>query len=99
MRRSVCASTSSSRRWVLAGRVQGVGFRWFVLCAARRLSLDGTVCNLPTGAVEVVAQGSEEQLDEFETALREGPPAARVATVHVEPARLPAQHQGFQITY
>ena len=96
---SVCTSTASTRRWVLSGRVQGVGFRWFVLRAAQRLALDGTVCNLPAGQVEVVARGSDEQLDGLDTALRQGPPAARVGDVQVGSARLPVEHDGFQITY
>jgi acylphosphatase len=42
--------------WV-DGRVQGVGFRWWTRCQARRLGLRGTAANLPDGRVEVIAEG------------------------------------------
>ena len=67
-----------SRRWIVEGQVQGVGFRWFVKGRATRLGLDGTVRNLPDASVEVLAAGPDEKLDELETALRQGPPAADV---------------------
>lgn len=60
------------------GRVQGVGFRHFTYKTALRLGLTGWVRNLPDGAVEAVAQGPQEQVEEWLTALREGPPASRV---------------------
>ena len=92
-------TVSTSRQWILSGRVQGVGFRWFVLQAVQDLALDGTVRNLPTGQVEVVARGTEEDLACLDAALRQGPPAARVGDVRVEPATLPPDHRGFQVTY
>jgi acylphosphatase len=68
-------------RYVVSGRVQGVGFRWFVMREATRLDLAGYVRNLPDGSVEVVAQGSPAGLASLESALRHGPPAARVQSV------------------
>ena len=68
----------SLRRWIIRGRVQGVGFRWFVMSEAERLQLGGYVSNLPDGSVEVVSQGPETALEQFEGRLRRGPPAARV---------------------
>lgn len=65
-------------RYVVSGRVQGVGFRWFVMREAARLDLAGYVRNLPDGTVEVVAQGAVAALVSLESALRHGPPAARV---------------------
>lgn len=76
----------SLRRWVVRGRVQGVGFRWFVMAEAERLQLGGYVRNLADGSVEVVSRGSEDALETLERRLRRGPPAARVdevATVQV----------------
>ncbi|MGE5143344.1 MAG: acylphosphatase [Acidobacteriota bacterium] len=65
-------------RYIVSGRVQGVGFRWFVMREAARLDLSGYVRNLPDGTVEVVAQGAVAALVSLESALRHGPPAARV---------------------
>lgn len=65
-------------RYIVSGRVQGVGFRWFVMREAVRLDLAGYVRNLPDGTVEVVAQGAVSALASLESALRHGPPAARV---------------------
>jgi len=68
-------------RFLVSGRVQGVGFRWFVTREATRLDLAGYVRNLPDGSVEVVAHGPVAALALLESALRHGPPAARVQSV------------------
>lgn len=68
-------------RFVVSGRVQGVGYRWFVMREATRLDLAGFVRNLPDGSVEVVARGSTPALALLESALAQGPPAARVSRV------------------
>jgi acylphosphatase len=66
----------------IAGRVQGVGFRWFVREEARRLGLAGWVRNLPSGEVELVAEGSPDSLEAFAKTIGKGPPGARVEVVH-----------------
>jgi acylphosphatase len=71
----------SAVRYIVSGRVQGVGFRWFVMREATRLDLGGYVRNLPDGSVEVVAQGSPAGLASLESALWKGPSAARVLAV------------------
>ncbi len=71
----------SLRRWVIRGRVQGVGFRWFVMREAERLKLGGYVTNLPDGSVEVVSEGPEASLEMLEQHLRHGPSHARVDDV------------------
>ena len=63
------------------GRVQGVGFRWFVESAAAQLGIAGWVRNRSDGSVEVLAQGSREQLFSLRAKLHEGPRAARVDEV------------------
>ncbi|OLC85257.1 MAG: hypothetical protein AUG85_13875 [Gemmatimonadetes bacterium 13_1_20CM_4_66_11] len=68
----------SLRCWIIRGRVQGVGFRWFVMREAQRLQLGGFACNLPDGSVEVVSQGPEAALEQLEERLRRGPSHARV---------------------
>jgi acylphosphatase len=68
-------------RWVVSGRVQGVGFRWYVFQAAGPLPVRGWVSNLPDGRVEVVAEGPGSALQTLEEALRSGPRHARVESV------------------
>jgi acylphosphatase len=63
------------------GRVQGVGFRYFVLREATDLGLDGWVANTPDGAVRCVAEGPEPTLRELLDRLATGPPAAIVDRV------------------
>jgi acylphosphatase len=66
---------------VVRGRVQGVGFRWFVREAARQLNLAGWVLNRPDGSVEVAAEGSGDSIHALREALAEGPPGASVRSV------------------
>jgi acylphosphatase len=66
------------------GRVQGVGFRYFAHDRACALGLAGSVRNLPSGAVEVEAEGPRAALEQLLRDLRQGPPAARVAGVGVD---------------
>jgi acylphosphatase len=72
-----------TRRYVIGGQVQGVGFRWFVHRHAARLRLSGWAQNLADGRVEVVASGPDEALGELETLLREGPSRADVTTFEI----------------
>ena len=71
------------RRYLIEGRVQGVGFRYFTRKTARRLGLCGFVRNLPDGTVEAAAEGSDEALEGLEQSLRQGPPGSRVAAVKI----------------
>ncbi len=71
-----------TRRYVILGSVQGVGFRWFVARHARTLGLTGFARNLPDGSVEVVAAGTDmSALSRLETLLQAGPASARVDRV------------------
>ena len=63
------------------GRVQGVGFRWFVRVAARRLQLSGWVRNQEDGSVEVVASGADDRLAELKKLIARGPDGAAVSEV------------------
>lgn len=81
------------------GRVQGVGFRWWVRSAAERLGVTGWVMNAPDErSVELVAEGPAAALDELERLLRAGPPGAVVE--RVESSRSPGSggYGRFQIT-
>jgi acylphosphatase len=64
---------------VIHGRVQGVGFRWFVREQGRLLGVRGWVRNRPDGTVEVSADGDAAALEALKTRLWEGPPGAAVA--------------------
>jgi acylphosphatase len=75
------AEGMACRRWTLSGRVQGVGFRWFVLNNAQALGIRGWVSNTWDGGVEVVALASRETIDAFGALLEKGPPAARVTQI------------------
>jgi acylphosphatase len=70
-----------ANRYVVSGRVQGVGYRYFVLREAAALGVSGFVRNREDGSVEVVAEGGGEALDGLEARLREGPAFAEVAGV------------------
>ena len=69
---------TQARRFVVRGRVQGVGFRWFVEREAHVLGVSGWVRNNADGSIEVLAQGTRDQLLGLRSRLRQGPRAARV---------------------
>lgn len=71
------------RHYQVEGRVQGVGFRWYVHQEAAELGLRGWVRNTHAGHVEAVAAGMPEQIDELEAALRKGSRGSRVDRVHI----------------
>ncbi|HEY4215893.1 MAG TPA: acylphosphatase [Gemmatimonadaceae bacterium] len=82
---------------VVRGRVQGVGFRWFVREAAHRLGLAGWVKNLPDGSVEVVADGDDASIESFRASLREGPAGASVTGLDELPPHPDAAPRPFAI--
>ena len=87
-----------AKRFLVHGRVQGVGFRWWVWRQATRLGLRGLARNLRDGSVEVVAEGSDGALMDLEGLLAQGPPAAQVE--RVEKSQVPhevAIPNGFDI--
>ena len=86
-----------ARRFVIAGRVQGVGFRWFTHDAAAREGIHGWVRNLADGRVEVVAEGDAESMTRLEAAIRRGPGQARVEQVEVEDHAPEGRVAGFHI--
>lgn len=81
------------------GRVQGVGFRWWVRSAADRMGLTGWVMNGPDErALELVAEGPRTALDELERLLRQGPPGAVVDRVEASRSPAAGRYGRFQIT-
>ena len=85
------------RRYVISGRVQGVGYRYFATRVARELKLAGWVRNLPDGSVEALASGPIARLKRFDGELRIGPPRAEVRSVKVEEAPADVKLEGFHI--
>jgi len=84
-----------ARKFWVSGTVQGVGYRFFAIRAAREFGLKGWVRNLSDGRVEAYAAGPAHVLEDFEARLRQGPPAGEVRGVVVEDAAVDARIEGF----
>ncbi len=74
-------SAIKARRFLISGRVQGVGYRYFAERSAQATGVTGWARNLDDGRVEVHANGTADQLDDFEARLRQGPRFADVRSV------------------
>ena len=86
-----------ARRYIISGRVQGVGFRYFAEEAAAREGLHGWVRNLPDGRVEIAAEGDADALERFERRVRHGPPGARVDAVETDSTPPDGRDTGFHV--
>lgn len=89
-------SARSARRWFIRGRVQGVGFRYFVQAQAASLGLNGWARNLADGRVEVYAAGAADRLSQLAAALHKGPRMADVRGVE-EHEEQPENLTGFNV--
>lgn len=89
----------AARRFIVRGRVQGVGFRYFAVQAAQRAGVVGTVRNLADGSVEAIAEGTETALDKFHIDLRRGPAFSRVTSVDEQEMTPAGRYTGFDVTY
>jgi acylphosphatase len=87
-----------ARRYVITGRVQGVGFRYFTQDAALREGVTGWVRNLPDGRVEALVEGDAEAVTRVERAVRSGPRGARVETVSVDVEEPTGAYRTFSVT-
>jgi acylphosphatase len=87
----------TARRYLIAGRVQGVGFRWFTHDTAAREGVHGWVRNLPDGRVEVLLEGEHDAVQRVEIALRRGPAQARVDEFDTEEQAPSGRLAGFDI--
>jgi acylphosphatase len=90
-------SRAQARRFLIRGRVQGVGFRWFVEREAQILQISGWVRNNHDGSVEVLAIGTRDQLAGLHSRLREGPRAARIDDVEVSEVEPVSGLSSFQV--
>ncbi|HXF39143.1 MAG TPA: acylphosphatase [Blastocatellia bacterium] len=79
----------------MRGRVQGVGFRYFAIRAAREAGVSGTVRNLGDGSVEAIAEGSARAIDQFREALERGPSYSHVTEVVEAEMAVTGTYSGF----
>jgi acylphosphatase len=86
-----------ARRFIVTGRVQGVGYRYYVQDHAAVEGVHGFVRNLPDGSVEAVVEGDDESVLRVERALRRGPASARVEHVDVEELAPSGRATGFSV--
>jgi acylphosphatase len=85
-----------AKRWFVSGRVQGVGFRYFVQERAINLGIEGWTRNLDDGRMEVYAVGTAEQLNHLAAALHSGPRSAQVRGVEENEAPM-EKHGRFSV--
>lgn len=88
-----------ARRFIIRGRVQGVGFRYFAVRAARASGVVGTARNLPDGTVEAIAEGTREAVADFRRELERGPSHAHVTGVDEIEMRATGRYSGFDVVY
>ncbi len=86
-----------ARTYVISGRVQGVGFRYFAERVANQLGIRGYVKNLYAGSVEVYAIGDENSLEQFKRHLAEGPRSARVSGIDESEESVSEEYSRFEI--
>ncbi len=89
----------AARRFIVKGRVQGVGFRFFAVQAARRAGVTGTVRNLRDGSVEAIAEGSTDKLAAFRFELERGPSFSRVTSVDEQEIQPTNRYTDFEVSY
>jgi acylphosphatase len=88
-----------ARRFIVRGRVQGVGFRYFAVHAARSAGVVGTVRNLPDGTVEAIAEGTHQAIADFRRELERGPSYARVSGVDEIGMRATGRYSRFDVVH
>ena len=86
-----------ARRYLISGRVQGVGFRYFLEARASAEGVHGWVRNLADGRVEALLEGDGAAVDRVEAGLWRGPSGASVSDVTSEPAVPSGRARGFSI--
>jgi acylphosphatase len=86
-------------RVYVAGKVQGVFFRWYTRDEAVRLGVKGWVRNLPDGRVEAVFEGEKEAVEHMIEFCKRGPPAAEVENVEVRWEAPTGEYKSFKIKY
>jgi len=90
---------TTAKRFIVKGRVQGVGFRYFAVRAARQAGVSGSVRNLADGTVEAIAEGPPQAIDEFRAALEHGPSYAHVERVDEIEMQPTGRYSGFETVF
>lgn len=93
------AEMKAQAHLVVRGRVQGVGFRWFVYQEANNLGLVGYVANLSDGGVEVVAEGDKTAVEALIRLLRRGPAFSEVTEVDIDWLESFQEYKTFEIRH
>ena len=88
-----------ARRWLVFGRVQGIGYRQFAQQAAQALGVRGWVRNQPDGTVEIQAAAPPAALEQLKAELRRGPRGAQVEDIEEEPLVQVPTWQRFNIVF
>lgn len=88
-----------ARRYIIKGKVQEVGFRYFTVRTARSLGIVGTVKNLPDGSVEAIAEGSPGAIDSFRRQLERGPSYAQVTSIDETEVASTGRYSSFDLEY
>lgn len=89
----------NTQQFIVYGRVQGVGFRYFTWREALRLNLNGWVKNQNDGSVAILVQGSLTQLEIFQKWLQQGPKTAQITHIEYFPMGDDKIFTQFQILY
>ena len=84
---------------IVRGRVQGVGFRWFVQQRAKNFAVSGYVKNLDNGDVEIEAEGDRGRVEELLKAVKAGPTFSKVRDVVIEWQRFTGKYNSFNMTF
>jgi acylphosphatase len=84
----------SSKRLIISGRVQGVGFRDWMVTQAQRLGVDGWVRNRSDGTVEALVSGTADAVEEIARHCRRGPRLAQITQI-IEEMADPPEEPGF----
>jgi len=84
---------------LVSGRVQGVGFRWFVQQTARETEISGTVENLPNGDVEIFAEGEQSKIMEFLARVRIGPAYGTITDFIIDSIPFTGKFSNFKILH
>lgn len=100
IRPTATAPATNRRRLKIfySGRVQGVGFRYTVKTLAAGFEISGTVRNLPDGRVELVAEGTREELEAYRAAIRDEGLAGFIRDEQIEWADAKNEFRGFEIS-
>lgn len=84
---------------IVKGRVQGVGFRWFVRENASKFGLTGYVKNLYDGTVEIAAEGERGRVEELIRSVKTGPSFSKVVDIMIEWREFTGKYSTFEVTF